>query len=82
MEELGAGVAFMDALPRARVIELLSEQRRRATEIRDDLQAMMPEFPGRYEAPHSPDLLELWSGVFAGFSDWTGRLVRRLEAGE
>ncbi len=82
MEELGAGIALMDALPRARVIELLTAQRRHTTEIRDGLLAMMPEFPGRYEAPHSPDLLELWSGVFAGFTDWTGRLVERLEAGE
>lgn len=43
---------------------------------------MVPEFPGRREPPHSPDLLELWSGVFGNFTDWTDRLVRRLEAGE
>ncbi|MFI5775590.1 PadR family transcriptional regulator [Nocardia sp. NPDC051570] len=82
MEQLGAGIAFMDALPRARVVELLTEQRRRTAEARDDLLAMVPGFPGRYEAPHSPDLLELWSGVFAGFTDWTQRLVDRLESGE
>ncbi|RDI50946.1 DNA-binding PadR family transcriptional regulator [Nocardia mexicana] len=82
MEEHGAGIAFMQALPRARVIELLTAQRRYATEIRDDLLAMVPEFPGRYDAPHSPDLLELWSGVFDNFSGWTGRLLTRLEGGE
>ncbi|GAB2696836.1 hypothetical protein [Nocardia thraciensis] len=82
MEEHGAGIAFMQALPRARVIELLTAQRRYTAEIRDDLLAMVPEFPGRYDAPHSPDVLELWSGVFDNFSGWTERLLARLEAGE
>ncbi|MBF6331404.1 PadR family transcriptional regulator [Nocardia transvalensis] len=82
MEELGAGIAFMDALPRERVVELLTAQRERAAEIRDGLLAMIPEFPNRYDAPYSPDLLELWSGVFANFTQWTGRLLARLESGE
>ncbi|WP_227979246.1 PadR family transcriptional regulator [Nocardia spumae] len=82
MEEHGAGIAFMRALPRARVIELLTRQRRSTAEVRDDLLAMAPEFPDRYQAPHSPDLLELWSGLFGNFTDWTARLLERLEAGE
>ncbi|BCK55473.1 PadR family transcriptional regulator [Nocardia wallacei] len=82
MEELGAGIAFMDALPRQEVVDLLAAQERATTEIRDDLLAMRSEFPGRYDAPHSPDLLELWSGVFDNFTGWTGRLRRRLAAGE
>ncbi|MCM6775439.1 PadR family transcriptional regulator [Nocardia sp. CDC159] len=82
MRELGAGVAFMDALPRARVMELLTDQRRRSAEVRDDLLAMVPGFPARPEAPHFPDLLELWSGVFGEFTHWTEQLVRRLESGE
>ncbi|MFI6865576.1 PadR family transcriptional regulator [Nocardia sp. NPDC050406] len=82
MEELGAGIAFMDALPRARVVELLREQRERSEEIRVGLLAMIPEFPGRHVAPYSVDLLELWSGVFANLTEWTGGLLARLEAGE
>ncbi|MBF6180485.1 PadR family transcriptional regulator [Nocardia otitidiscaviarum] len=82
MEELGAGIAFMDALPRARVIELLREQRARSEEIRVGLLEMIPEFPSRHEAPYSTDLLELWSGVFGNLTGWTAGLLARLEAGE
>ncbi|MFR9749981.1 PadR family transcriptional regulator [Nocardia sp. 004] len=82
MEELGAGIAFMDALPRPYVIEKLREQRRRSEDTRDSLLAMIPNFPGRYEAPHATDLLELWSGVFENLSRWTEGVLSRLEAGE
>lgn len=82
MEELGAAIAFMDALPRAHVLERLREQRRRSEEVRAELVAMAPGFPGRYETPHTPDLLELWSGVFANLTGWTDGLIARLEAGE
>nr|WP_276514892.1 helix-turn-helix transcriptional regulator [Nocardia transvalensis] len=82
MEELGAGIAFMDALPRREVIDLLTEQRRAAAGVRDDLIAMAPDFPGRHDAPHSRDLLDLWSGVFDNFTGWTARLLDRLAAGE
>ncbi|MEU2035948.1 PadR family transcriptional regulator [Nocardia amamiensis] len=82
MEELGAAIAFMDALPRAHVIEKLREQRRRSEEVRTSLIAMIPNFPGRYEAPHATDLLELWSGVFENLSGWTGGVLARLESGE
>ncbi|WP_054813142.1 PadR family transcriptional regulator [Nocardia arizonensis] len=82
MEELGAGIAFMDALPRAHVIEKLREQRRNSVSVRDELIAMVPDFPGRYDQPHATDLLELWSGVFDNLAAWTGRVLARLEAGE
>ncbi|MET7771016.1 helix-turn-helix transcriptional regulator [Nocardia sp. NPDC005366] len=82
MEELGAGIAFMDALPRAHVIEKLREQRRNSVAVREELLAMIPDFPGRYEPPHATDLLELWSGVFDNLSAWTGGILARLEAGE
>ncbi|WP_194813689.1 PadR family transcriptional regulator [Nocardia sp. XZ_19_385] len=82
MEELGAAIAFMDALPRAHILEKLREQQRHSAEIRDGLLAMKPEFPDRQEPPHLPDMLELWSGVFANLTGWTGGLIERLEAGE
>ncbi|WP_174189109.1 PadR family transcriptional regulator [Nocardia barduliensis] len=82
MEELGAAIAFMDALPRSHVIAKLREQRRRSEEVRTGLLAMIPDFPGRYEAPHATDLLELWSGAFDNLSQWTAGVLARLEAGE
>lgn len=82
MEELGAGIAFMDALPRAHVLAKLREQRRNAAAVRDELRAMVPDFPGRYEPPHAPDLLELWGGVFDNLTAWTDGLIERLAAGE
>lgn len=82
MEELGAGIAFMDALPRTRVVEKLREQRDRSREIRDELLGMVGDYPGRYEPPHATDLLELWSGVFDNLTGWTSGLLARLERGE
>ncbi|MGW0250613.1 PadR family transcriptional regulator [Nocardia goodfellowii] len=82
MEELGAAIAFMDALPRGHIVEKLREQQRNSAEVRDGLLEMIPTFPGRYEPPYATDLLELWSGVFANLTGWTGGLIERLEAGE
>ncbi|MEV0246956.1 PadR family transcriptional regulator [Nocardia sp. NPDC050712] len=82
MEELGAAIAFMDALPRAHILAKLREQQRNSAAVRDALTAMIPEFPGRHEPPHATDLLELWTGVFANLAGWTGGLIARLEAGE
>lgn len=82
MEELGAGIAFMDALPRAEVIARLTEQRARSGRIRDELLGMIGDFPGRYETPHATDLLELWSGVFDNLTGWTTGVLTRLRAGE
>jgi DNA-binding PadR family transcriptional regulator len=82
LEELGAGVAFMHALPRHHVIELLKDQHRRATLMRDNLDKMIPMFPHLDEAPHTQDLLALWSGAVAATAGWTDQLIHRLEAGK
>lgn len=82
LEELGMGVAFMQALPRERVIALLREQHRRATENRDHLDGLMPTFPVREEPPHTQDLLALWSGALAATARWTEAMIQRLESGE
>lgn len=82
MEELGAGIAFMDALPRAEVVAKLEEQRNRSIAVRNDLLAMRADFPGRDEPPHFPDLLELWSGVFDNLTGWTSGVLGRVERGE
>ncbi len=82
LEELGAGVAFMQTLPRQHVVNLLREQHRRATETRDGLEKMMPAFPRRDGPPHTQDLLSLWCGGLAATASWTERLIQRLEGGE
>lgn len=64
------------------VIDLLKEQHRRATAIRDGLEQMIPMFPHRDEPPHTQDLLALWSGGVAATASWTEKLIQRLEAGE
>lgn len=82
LEELGAGAAFMQTLPRQHVVNLLRGQHRRATEIHDNLEKMIPMFPHREEPPHTRDLLALWSGGIAATASWTEKLIQRLEAGE
>jgi DNA-binding PadR family transcriptional regulator len=81
LTEFGAGVAFMQTLPRQHVIDLLRAQQRRATEISAGLERMMPAFPDRDEPPHVQDLLALWSTGVAATAGWTEALVRRLEEG-
>ena len=82
IEELGAGVAFMQTLPREKVITLLREQRRKALETSDGLAGLEAHFPDRGPAPHTRDLLELWSGSVGATARWTEGLLARLEAGE
>lgn len=81
LEDLGAGVAFIQALPRRRAIELLKAQHRRATETSDGLQGLVPAFPRRDEPPHTRDLLALWSGAITATAGWTEGLIRYLESG-
>jgi DNA-binding PadR family transcriptional regulator len=81
LEELGAGVAFVQALSRRRAIELLKAQHRRAKETSDGLQGLVPNFPHRDEPPHTRDLLALWSGAIAVTASWTEGLIRHLESG-
>jgi len=82
LEELGSGVAFMQELPRGRVLEILRDQHRRATENRRHLERLIPTFPDRDRPPHTPDLLSLWSGYLAATAQWTAALIKRLEAGD
>jgi DNA-binding PadR family transcriptional regulator len=81
-EELAAGVAFMQTLPRQHALNLLRQQHRQALDIRDALEKMIPGFPNRDEPPHTQDLLALWSSGFAVRASWTEKLIQRLEAGE
>lgn len=80
--QLSAGVAFMHVLPRAVVVALLKEQRRQGTLARNGLDQMTPQFPDRAAAPHTQELLALWSGNLSATLTWMDTLIHRLEAGE
>lgn len=82
MEELGAGIAFMQTLPRAHVLALLRDLHDRAIATVENLERLIPQFPHREEPPHTEDLLTLWSGGVAATAAWTAQLILRLEAGE
>src|SRR5262245_25811272 len=82
LEELGAAVAFMSSLPRARALELLRQQHHLATRTVENLTTLRATVPPRDEDPHTLDLLELWQGSVAATAAWTAGLIGRLEAGE
>lgn len=82
IEELGAGIAFMRSLPRARVRELLTEQLATTRQIGVDLHAMKPQWPDVAEPPHAQHLLDLWRGTFAANARWTSGMLDRIAAGE
>jgi len=81
-QQLGAGIAFMQSLPRERAIERLRDLHARADENRRHLDALLPHFADRSAPPHTADLLELWSGGLQATAVWAQRLLARLEAGD
>ncbi len=82
IEEFGAGIAFMQTLPRHRVRELLTEQLATTRQICDDLHDMKPQWPDPGEPPHAQHLLELWRGMFRSNAAWTTQMLARLTGGE
>lgn len=82
IEELGAGIAFMRCLPRARVAELLRSQLDTTRDIETQLQAMKPQWPDADEPPHAQHLLDLWTGSFAAHAVWVANMLDRIAAGE
>jgi len=82
IEEFGAGIAFMQSLPRARVHELLSEQLAITHQIDVDLDEMKPQWPDPTEPPHAQHLLDLWRGMFRSNASWTAGMLDRVRAGE
>ncbi len=82
LEDLSAGVAFMDALPRGRAVELLRGTQGRLKAAIDNLGTLTGDHADRTPPPHTRDLLELWIGSLGGISGWLLELIARLEAGE
>lgn len=82
IEEFGAGIAFMQSLPRRRVVELLTQQRAITKRIDVELDEMKPQWPDPDAPPHAEYLLDLWRGVFQSNARWTTAMLDRLSAGE
>lgn len=82
IEELGAGIAFMRCLPRARVAELLRTQLQTTREIAEELGDMKSLWPEPGEPPHAQHLLDLWRGSFSAHAGWTADMLARITAGE
>lgn len=82
VEEFGAGIAFMQCLPRLRVVELLTEQLAATRSIDVDLDAMKAHWPEAGEPPHAQHLLDLWRGAFQSHATWTADMLARIGRGE
>lgn len=81
IEEFGAGIAFMRALPRGRVEELLAENIRIVDGIAAELAQMKPNWPDPAEPPHAQHLLDLWGGVFTSNAGWVRSMLAQVQSG-
>lgn len=81
IEEFGAGIAFMQCLPRARVVQLLTAHIQGVDGIDDQLEALKPQWPDPGQPPHAQHLLDLWRGLFASNSAWTREILGQIRAG-
>lgn len=79
---VGAGVALMDALPRARAIELLGQRLAQLVKMRDDLSDMLANYPQSGNPPQHRPLLTQWIMFFDSAARWTRDVIDGLESGE
>lgn len=79
IEEFGAGIAFMQCLPKSRVRHLLDQRLQTTRAIDGQLEEMKALWPDPAAPPHAQHLLELWRGTFASQSSWTAHLLERLD---
>ncbi|GAB3213809.1 PadR family transcriptional regulator [Marinactinospora endophytica] len=80
---LSAGLAFMAALPRGEVIELLERRCGALEKERDDIAPVVGVADG-WETPgteHVPELFHLWYSNADHALTWTRGLIERLRAG-
>ncbi|CAM3963063.1 PadR family transcriptional regulator [Nocardiopsis rhodophaea] len=79
---LGAGVAFLPALPRAEAVALLTERLRGLEAGRAEVDDTL-HCPGTGGLPlHVRELFSLWMTSITGGIEWTRDLITRLENGE
>ncbi|GIP26256.1 PadR family transcriptional regulator [Paenibacillus sp. J23TS9] len=79
MEFFGAGIAFMQVLPRSETVSLLRIRAQQSDEIHAGLKAMLPLYQPANDSPNHQELLGMWMAFFLSTSNWTSGLVERLE---
>lgn len=81
LEQNSAAIAFMEFLPRARVIALLAE-RAQAQRAVPAFLATLPVDKRPAEPSRHPELMRLWSDHFAAAAATTEQLIAALQAGQ
>lgn len=75
---VGAGLALMNALPRAEVLDLLTE---RLAALKAKYTAIVEETAGRAEPGHIGELFALWAQSASSAESFTRGLIERLRGG-
>lgn len=78
--ELSAGIAFMEYLPRRRVIELLTERLSAQRKTEEFLHTLPTENIPTTPSTH-PELIRVWSESYAHAAQSTEKLIRSLQSG-
>lgn len=79
--ELSAGIAFMEYLPRQRVIELLQERTKAQRQIADFLQTLTTEETPTLPSKH-PELIRVWSDSYTYAALSTEKLIISIKSGK
>lgn len=77
---LAAGIAFMEFLPRKRVVELLEERLVSLKQVDSFLHTLPTESIPTDPSKH-PELIEVWIGYFEYAQTATQKLIQSIEAG-
>jgi DNA-binding PadR family transcriptional regulator len=79
--ELSVGIAFMEYLPRARVVELLQERAAAQRQLASFVQALPTEEIPSTPAKH-PELTRIWSESYDHAAASTDKLIKAITSGE
>lgn len=78
--ELSAGIAFMEYLPRQRVINLLRERSQAQRQVVGFLHTLPTETPPSVPSKH-PELIRVWAESYTHAADGTEKLITSIQAG-
>lgn len=77
--ELSVGIAFMEYLPRQRVIELLGERVKAQRQIPEFLNKLPTEDSPSSPSRH-PELIRIWADSYVSAASSTERLIRAIQS--
>lgn len=79
--ELSVGIAFMEYLPRSRVVELLEERAAAQRQVAGFLQTLPTEEQPSTPAKH-PELIRIWSESYDHAATSTSKLIEAITSGK